>query len=149
MSNMNATNHADLLQAEKQVMAGVYGRLHNRYRRRFPVENVSALARAVTWALFAIEPEDQAAQQFNSVYQDIIDHEIADLRTDDEIRRVVTDTMVLKAVYLHRQRGCRDTSYMEPIEHLKRSGIFLEGGKPPTPGGYVEMAREFYASTPW
>ncbi|MGO9146715.1 MAG: hypothetical protein ACLQDF_10135 [Desulfomonilia bacterium] len=143
------TTQSDLLQAEKQVMAGVYGRLHNRYRRRFPQETVSALARAVTWALFHIEPEDQAALQFNSVYQDIIDAEIDNLKSDDEIRRVVTDTVVLKAVYLHRQRGCKDETYMAPIEHLKQFGIFLEGEKPPTPKGYIEMAKEFYASTPW
>ena len=142
-------SQSDLLQAEKQVMAGVYGRLHNRYRRRFPRETVSALARAVTWALFHIEPEDEAALKFNSVYQDIIDAEIDNLNSDEEIRRVVTATVVLKAVYLRRQRGCGDEAYMAPIEHLKRSGIFLEGEKPPTPKGYIEMAERFYASTPW
>ncbi len=147
---MKAPTSSDLLQAEKQILAGVYGRLNNRYRRRFPAETVASLARAVTWVLFNMEPDDEAALQFTSVYQDIIDAEVKKLREDDEIRRVVTDTVVLKAVFLRRQRGCsQDESYMDTIEHLKRTGIFLEGEKPPTPRGYIEMAKEFYTSTPW
>jgi hypothetical protein len=146
---MKAPTSSDLLQAEKQIMAGVYGRLNNRYRKRFPADTVSALARAVTWVLFNIEPEDEAALQFKSVYQDIIDTEVKNLREDEEIRRIVTDTVVLKAVFLHRQLGCKDDSSMKTIEHLKLSGIFLEGENPPTPRGYIEMAREFYTATPW
>jgi hypothetical protein len=146
---MKAPTSSDLLQAEKQIMAGVYGRLNNRYRQRFPAETVSALARAVTWTLFHIEPDEEAALQFASVYKDIIDAEIIHLREDEEIRRVVTETVVLKAVFLHRQLGCKNTSYLETVEHLKKLGILLEGEKAPTPLGYVKMAKEFYASTPW
>ena len=146
---MKAPTSSDLLQAERQVMAGVYGRLNNRYRRRFPAEIVSGLARAVTWALFYIDPEDESALQFASVYQDIIDAEILNLREDEEIRRVVTETVVLKAVFLHRQRGCRDETYIKSVEHLKQIGIFFEGEKAPTPKGYIEMAKAFYMSTPW
>jgi len=146
---MKAPTSSDLLQAEKQILAGVYGRLNNRYRRRFPAETVAPLARAVTWVLFNMEPDDEAAMQFASVYQDIIDIEMKKLRDDEEIRRVVTDTVVLKAVFQHRYRGCNDGSHMGTIEYLKRTGIFLEGEQPPTPRGYVEMAKEFYSSTPW
>jgi len=146
---MKAPTSSDLLLAEKQIMAGVYGRLNNRYRQRFPSEIVSALARAVTWTLFNIDPEDGPALQFASVYQDIIDAEIAGLREDEEIRRVVTDTVVLKAVFLHRQRGCKDEMYMKSVEHLKQIGIFLDGERAPTPRGFVEMANTFYTSTPW
>lgn len=146
---MKAPTPSDLLQAEKQIMAGVYGRLNNRYRKRYPADTVAALARAVTWVLFHMEPDDEAALQFTSVYQDIIDAEMVKLREDEEIRRVVTDTVVLKAVFLHRQMGCRNETHMDSIEYLKRSGIFLEGERPPTPRGYIEMAKDFYASTPW
>jgi len=146
---MKAPTSSDLLHAEKQVMAGVYGRLNNRYRQRFPSEIVSALARAVTWSLFDIDPDDGPGLQFASVYQDIIDREIAGLREDEEIKRVVTDTVVLKAVFLHRQRGCKDETYMKSVEHLKLIGMFLERETAPTPRGYVEMAKVFYTSTPW
>ena len=58
---------------QRTGMAGVYGRLRGRGSPRYPGDTVSALARAV---LLIFEPEDEAALQFTSVYQDIIDTEI-------------------------------------------------------------------------
>ncbi|MCE5274875.1 MAG: hypothetical protein LLG43_07045 [Deltaproteobacteria bacterium] len=149
MRSTQTVTTAALLQAEKQVVAGVYGRLMARYRQRFPQETVPPLARAVTWALFQLDPEDAAAIEFMSLHRGVIDAEVANLREDEEIRRIVTDTIVLKAVFLHRQRGCRDVSSMEPIEHLKKLGIFLEGESPPTPGSFVKTAEAFFGSTLW
>jgi hypothetical protein len=146
---MEAVTTSGLMQAEKQVVAGVYGRLMGRYRQRYSQETASGLARAVTWALFHLEPEDETAIQFTSSHQDLIDAEIINLRADVEIRRIVTDTLVLKAVFIHRQLGCKDNSYMEPIEHLKQLGIFLEGEYPPTPKRFIETARDFFGATAW
>ena len=139
----------ELLQAEKQVVAGVYGRLMARYRQRYPQEIAAGLARTLTWVLFLLEPEDEAARKFACEHKDSVDAEIVNLRSDQEIRRIVTDTHVLKAVFLHRQRGCKDNSFMEPIEHLKQLGIFLEGEHPPTPKSFVRTAWEFFGSTSW
>jgi len=149
MSSMKTVTTTELLQAEKQVMAGVYGRLMFRYRERYPQEIATGLARAVTWVLFHLEPEDGTALEFASAHKDSVDAEIVNLRSDEEIRRIVTDTHVLKAVFLHRQRGCKDNSFMEPIEHLKQLGIFLDGQHPPTPKSFVQTAREFFDSTSW
>jgi hypothetical protein len=139
---------SELLQAEKHVIAGVYGRLLGRYRERFG-NDAPALAQAVTDLLFGHTVQDKPAIELLSSRKDLVDAEILKLRDDDEIRRIVTDTFVLKAVFLHRERSCKDDSYVDPIERLKQLGIYLEGKKPPTPMSFVKTARDFFSTTPW
>lgn len=146
---MKTPHPNDLLQAEKQVLTGVFVRLLKRYARRFPADEAKALAGAVTGRIFCIDPGDDAAKAFMDARRDLVDEEVSRIAKDDEIRRIATDTIVLKAVFMHRQRGCRDDAYMGPVEHLKRIGIFLEGETAPSPAAYIEKAREFYDSSPW
>lgn len=148
MSSTQAPTPAMLLQAEKQVLAGIYGRLLDRYRNRFGSETAAGLARAVTDSLFGHTVQDEPALDFLSAHRNLVEDEIMNLKNDDEIRSVVTDTFVLKAVFLHRQRGCKDTSYVDPVERIKRFGLYLEGQQPPTPMSFIKTAREFYQSTP-
>ena len=134
---------SELLKAEKQVIAGVYGRLLGRYRE-WCGNDAEALAQAVTDSLFGHMVQDKPACP-----KDLVDAEILKIREDEEIRRIVTDTFVLKAVFLHRERSCKDGSSVDPIERLKQIGIYLEGKKPPTPMSFIEKAREFFSATPW
>jgi hypothetical protein len=136
------------MKAEKQIIAGVYGRLIESINKRFENSKSAGLARAVTDALFNLADEDSSVLEFMNGPENLVEKEIARLKDDQEIRRVVTDTLVLKSVFLHRQRGCRDNTYVDPIERLKTMGLYLEGSCPPTPMSFINAAREFFLATP-
>jgi hypothetical protein len=145
--NARTPKSAELLQAEKQVVAGVYGRLLDRYRDKFG-NDASTLARVVAASLFGQTLQDKLMAELIASRKDLVEREVARLKEDLEIRRIVTDTLVLKAVFLHRQRSCKDGSHVDPIERLKQLGIYLEGKKPPTPMSFIISAREFFSTTP-
>jgi hypothetical protein len=138
----------DLLRAEKQVLAGIYGRLLARYIIRFGEHYASSLALAVTKLLLCQKEEDKNALIFTEQNQDQIMQEITALSVDKDLRRIVTDTLVLKAVYQHRLKGCKKDESNKSIERLKELGIYLEGKEPPTPSSYVRMASRFFSETP-
>jgi hypothetical protein len=138
-------NQQDILLAEKHVFAGVYGLLLHRYKKSYTNESAPRLALAVTHELFSLPPSDEIAGSFLEKVQDLIHREIKTLQEDDQIRRIVTDALVIKAVFQHRQNGCGKDDAQDPIEKLKELGIFLEGEKPPTPLVFVQMAWDFYA----
>ena len=135
----------DLMLAEQHIFAGIYGRLLERYTPRFEGESAKHLARAVTQELFSLPPLDEYARGFLHKNRDLIHGEIKILQEDEQIRRAVTDTLVIKAVFLHRQKGCARDEAQTPIEKIKEFGIFLQGEKPPTPLSFVQMAWDFYA----
>jgi hypothetical protein len=139
----------DLLKAEKQVLTGVYVRLLKRYRQRFSEEKAKALAGAVTGLIFRLEPAEASMVEFIREHEDIINEEINLLESDYELRRVVSDTVVLKVVYMKRQRGCSEHAAFGPVDYLKEIGIFLEGDKAPTSSGVIRAAKDFYDATPW
>lgn len=136
------------MKAEKQMITGVYGRLLDRFGRRMESREAEGFARAVTRALFNISEEEPSAGEREKDRDDLVDREIELLKDDRDIRRAVTDTLVLKAVFLHRQRGCRDNAYADPIERLKNMGIYLEGASAPTPMSFINAARDFFLATP-
>ncbi len=135
----------DISLAERQVFAGVYGLLLQRYKTNYNNESAPRLAIAVTQELLSLPPSDEIAESFLEENHDLIDHEIKTLQKDDQIRRIVTDACVIKAVFQHRQNGCGKDTAGRPIEKLKELGIFMEGEKPPTPLVFVQMAWDFYA----
>ena len=137
--------HQDILLAEKHVFAGVYGLLLQRYKTSYANEAAPRLALAVTHELFSLPPSDEIAGSFLEKIQDLIHREIKALQEDEQIRRIVTDALVIKAVFQHRQKGCKKDAAGRPIEKLKELGIFLEGKKPTTPLVFVQMAWDFYA----
>lgn len=139
----------DLLKAEKQVLTGVYVRLLRRFIDRFSPEEAKALAAAVTNRIFRLEPGDASVAEYVRVHEAVIDEELRRLGGDLEIRRVVSDTAVLKVVYMKRQRGCADDSPAGPVDYLKEIGMFLEGERAPTPSGFIASAKAFYEATPW
>jgi len=138
----------DLLRAEKQVLAGIYGRLLARYIIRFGEHYASSLALAVTKLLLSHAEENKDAQIFTEHNQQQIMVEITTLRDDRDLRRIVTDTMVLKAVYQHRLKGCSKDESLRAVDKLKELGIYLEGSEPPTPATFVRLASRFFAETP-
>jgi len=145
---MQAPMQTELMKAEKQMIAGTYGRLLDRFSKRFESREAAGFARAVTDVLFNLADEEPTAVDFLKGREDLVEKEIALLKDDHDIRRAVTDTLVLKAVFLHRQRGCRDNAYIDPIERIKTMGIYLEGASAPTPMGFINAAREFFLATP-
>ncbi len=138
----------DLLRAEKQVLAGVYGRLYARYAADEEEKPASLLAMAVARTLLSIPGEDGQMKLFIEQNRDRIDKEIPLLKDDTDIRRMVTDTLVLRIVFLHKKRGCSNDDALGMIERLKATGIYLEGSAPPTPGSFVRSASRFFAETP-
>ncbi|HOS96068.1 MAG TPA: hypothetical protein PLR71_00910 [Deltaproteobacteria bacterium] len=146
---MKTPNPDDLRKAEKQVLTGIYVRLLKRYSTRMGTEDARALAGAVSGILLCLEPADESVRRLMDERSDLVEKELALLAADEEIRRMATDTVVLKTVYMNRQRSCKDGSALEPVERLKRVGIYLQGEKAPTAAGFVESARAFYTATPW
>jgi hypothetical protein len=138
----------DLLRAEKQVLAGIYGRLMARYIIRFGEHYASSLALAVTKLLLSHAEESKDAHIFTEHNEQQIMAEIAALREDTDLRRIVTDTLVLKSVYQHRTKGCSKDESLRALEKLKELGIYLEGSEPPTPASFVRLASKFFAETP-
>jgi hypothetical protein len=141
-------NTDDLLRAEKQVLAGVYGRLLARYIVRFGERFASSLAMAVTKLLLSRMEEDQEAKTFFEQNHDQVLQEIDALKEDKDLRRIITDTLVLKAVFGHRMKGCKKGESTQPIQKLKEFEIYLEGTEPPTPASFVRLASRFFAETP-
>ncbi len=138
----------DLLRAEKQVLAGIYGRLYARYVTDHEENIASLLALAVARTLLSLPSEDEKMKLFIEQNRDRIDREIPLLKDDTDIRRMVTDNLVLRIVFLHKKRGCSNDEALGIIEKLKQMGIYLEGSTPPTPGTFVRSASRFFAETP-
>ncbi|HNY65290.1 MAG TPA: hypothetical protein PKM41_07600 [Deltaproteobacteria bacterium] len=141
-------NSEDLLRAEKQVLAGMYGRLLARYIMRFGEHYASRLAVAVTKVVLSQTDSEEEARTFLEQNRDQVMTEVAALKDDRDLRRIVTDTLVLKAVFGHRTRGCSKDESMQSIQRLKDLGIYLEGTEPPTPAAFVRMASRFFSETP-
>ena len=139
----------ELLKAEKQVLTGVYVRLFKRYLVNFPEKKARALAGVVTHRIFCMEPADESMVEFLREHEDAVEEEIRLLGEDREIRMVVSETIVLKVVYMKRRRGCGEESPIGPVDRLKEIGIFLEGEHVPTPSGFIRSAKAFYEATPW
>ncbi|HQG31178.1 MAG TPA: hypothetical protein PLA83_04555 [Deltaproteobacteria bacterium] len=138
----------ELIRAEKQIFTGVYWRLFARYASRFAEGYASYLALAVTRYLLSYPDGDEQAKMFHEQNRNQIDQEILALRKDPDIRRVVTDTLVIKAVFQHRKGGCGKDDALALVENLKKLGLYQEGSHPPTPGSFVRMASAFFSETP-
>lgn len=138
----------DLFRAEKQVFAGIFGRLYVKYVLQYEQEYASLLALAVARILLSMPGGDERTKTFIEQNQDRIKQEIADLKDEAEIRRIVTDTMVMRAVALHKRGGCGADDSAEPVDRIKTLGIYLEGKQPPTPGSFIRSARSFFSSSP-
>lgn len=138
----------DLFRAEKQVFAGIFGRLYARYVVQYEPDYASFLALAVARILLSMPGENEQARIFMEQNQDRIRQEILALKDETEVRRMVTDTLIMKVVALHKAGGCDADSAGEPIDRIRTLGIYLEGNQPPTPGSFVLTASRFFSSSP-
>lgn len=138
----------ELIRAEKQVFTGIYWRLFARYASRYAEGYASYLALAVTRVLLSYPYGDEQAKRFHEQNRNQVDQEILALRKDPGIRRIATDTLVIKAVFQHREGGCRKDGATTPVESLKQLGIYQEGSHAPTPRSFVQMASAFFNETP-
>jgi hypothetical protein len=138
----------DLFRAEKQVFAGVFGRLYAKYVRVDDQDYAAFLALAIARILLCMPAGDERATEFIKLNEGRIKHEILALKDETEIRRMVTDTMVTKVVTLRKSKGCSTDGDMDPIERIRTMGLYLEGNHPPTPGSFVRAASRFLSSSP-
>ena len=138
----------DLFRAEKQVFAGIFGRLYAGYIVRYEPEYASFLALAIARVLLSMPGESEQARIFMEQNQDRIRQEILALKDETEIRRMVTDTLIMKVVALHKAGGCDADSVGESIDRIRTLGVYLEGNQPPTPGSFVRTASKFLSSSP-
>ncbi|MFY9397502.1 MAG: hypothetical protein WAR22_03980 [Desulfomonilia bacterium] len=138
----------DLFRAEKQVFAGIFGRLYAKYVRSDDQEYAAFLALAIARILLCMPVGDGRAAAFVKQNYERIKLEILELKHETEIRRMVTDTMVMKVVAIHKTRGCGKDDDADPLERIRAMGIYLEGTHPPTPGSFVRSASRFLSSSP-
>ncbi len=138
----------DLIRAEKQVLAGIYSRLLARYITEFPERFASFLAMAVTKTLLSQTADDEREKRFQEENGDQIRQQINALKDDSDIRRMITDTLVIKVVFQQRKGGCKAEESLSPLEKLKELGLYLEGSHPPTPSSFIRLASRFFSETP-
>lgn len=136
------------LEAERQVIAGVFARLLPRYRTAYGEELAAGYAMAVTNILFSLPPQAKD-QVFLEAHRQAVDTEVQALAADREIREAVTETVTMRIVFGSRVRGCNAEDLYQPAEELKRLGLFLPGATPPSPRAFLQRAEAFLRSAPW
>lgn len=129
------------------VRVGIYARLRSKYVARYGEEKGGLLAAAVTNELFSEPPSNPDAQRFLQSDEDLVKHELSNLREDDQIRRVMTQTIRVKGTVAHAQGTPVEEALVDPEEKLTKLGIFIPGGKTPKPKAFYRMAATFCRSS--
>lgn len=135
------------LQAERQVIAGVFARLLPRYHASHGEGHAARYAMAVTNILFSLPAQDMD-QRFLDSNRAAVDDEIKALIEDHEIREIITESLTMRIVFASRQRGCKDKDLSQPLDRLKKLGLFLQGNIIPTPRSFLLKAQAFFKASP-
>ena len=130
------------------MFAGILGRLYAKYALQYEQDYAVSLSLAVARILLSVPDGDDRARTFIERNQDRIKQEIIALKDETEIRRMVTDTMVMKTVAIHKGGGCSADEAAGPVERIKTLGVYLEGSQPPTPGSFTRSASRFLSASP-
>jgi hypothetical protein len=128
------------------VKIGVYGRLSQRFKAKYGEEQVGLLATAVTNELFSELPSNPSAEKFLKSNKDIVERELSNLRSDDEICNAVTQAVRVKLTISYDKGNHTQEQLFDPLEKLKKFGILVSGGDTPSPDTFLPMAYDFYQS---
>jgi hypothetical protein len=118
-----------------------YSRLSQRFKTNYGQEKASLLA-AVTNELFSESASNSYAEKFLKSNKDIVERELSNLRSDDEIHNAVTQAVHVKVmVFSYANKGKHTLErLLDSLEKLKKFGILVSGGDAPSLDTFLPMA---------
>ncbi len=131
------------------VKHGVYNRLKKKFNRTYKDKKSGYLAAAVTNELFSVPPVDTEGKNFLEKNRELIEKKLAEIKNDNEIRKIVTDTLTMRMQLISssQKSGDIDKKPGAPVANLKKRGLFLKNTEPPSLKQLINMARKFYSSS--
>lgn len=135
-----------VLDAIEMVKLGVLDRLAERYKGIYGQETGNALAAAVVSHLFCEQPADPIAREFLTVNKDVVERELSNLQYDDQVCKIVTQTLRIKASLSAERGGDMIKSLREHMDKLMELSIIIPSVYTPTPNSFLQIAEAFYHS---
>jgi len=132
-----------MLSGIEMIKMGVLDRLSERFKGIYGQETADFLAAAVVNELFCQKPSDPHAREFFTTNKDVIERELSNLKYDDEICKVITQTIRMKASLSVEQKNDKTKSWDDHIDKLTKLGIFIPSEYTPIPNLFLQIAHEF------
>ena len=133
-----------MLSGVEKIKMGILDRLAVRYKGIYGQETADSLAAAIVNELFSQKPSDPHAKDFFSTNKDVIVRELSNLKYDDEMCKIITQAIRMKASLSDEQSDDMSKFPDGHIEKLIRLGIFIPNEYTPTPNLFLQKASEFY-----
>jgi len=134
-----------MLAAGNLIQRGIWKRLKKRYTLSYDESFSSRLAAAVVNELLFRPPLKEDAGIFYKENKALINDKIGELRTDEQIKYAVTQT--LRVCYFCEQMEDASIQTSEKwnanFDIAIRRGVFIDGGETPTPESFIPFAIEF------
>lgn len=130
-----------------QVKHGVYLRLERRFRDVYGEVDAGMIAAAITNELFSEKALTDTAVEYAKNNRAQIKKEIEALKSDDEIKRAVSDTLNVKMTVLYNtlSSGSQVKDIGQPINNLRKMGLFAPGESKLGSKEFQYMAEKFYS----
>ncbi len=128
----------------EMVKLGVMDRLAERFKGIYGQETADSLAAAVVNELFCQKPSDPHAREFFTTNKDVVERELSNLKYDDEICKIITQAIRVKASLSGEHSNDITGSLKDHINKLTKLGIFIPNEYTPTPNFFLQIAQEFY-----
>lgn len=126
------------------IKMGVLDRLAVRFKGIYGQETADSLAAAIVNQLFCQKPVDPHAKDFFSTNKEVIERELSNLKYDDEICKIITQAIRIKASLSDEHSDDMTKSLDDHIDKLTKLGIFIPNEYTPTPNFFLQIANEFY-----
>lgn len=133
-----------MLSGIEMVKIGILDRLSESFRGIYGQETADFLAAAVVNELFCQRPSDPHAREFRTTNKDVIERELSNLQYDEEICKIITQTIRVIASLSLEQNNGKTESWDNHIDKLTKLGIFLSNEYTPIPNLFLQMAHDFY-----
>jgi hypothetical protein len=135
------------------IMFGLHSRLTKRYTTNYGLDFSGRLATAVINELFFETPQEEDGRIFAEENQSLIKEKIAELKNDEQVKYVVTQTLRVMSVCdgYSEHNVPKKTTYEKWLNNFEKAverGVFIEGGDAPIPDAFLSFASEFYDSSP-
>ena len=133
-----------MLSGVEMIKMGILDRLAVRYKGIYGQETADSLAAAIVNELFCQKPADPHAIDFFSTNKHVIEREMSNLKYDDEICKIITQAIRIKASLFDEHSDDMTKSMDDHIDKLTKLGIFIPNEYTPTPNFFLQIANEFY-----
>jgi hypothetical protein len=133
-----------MLSGVEMIKMGILDRLAVRYKGIYGQETADSLAAAIVNELFCQKPVDPHARDFFTTNKEVIERELTNLKYDDEICKIITQAIRIKASLSDEHSDDMIKSMNKHVDKLTKLGIFIPNEYTPTPNFFLQIANEFY-----